>query len=211
MTGSLRRGDERKDLGEPILLVDDGLVFNQGSAALLDRHESFPWIVLLRQRAKLFVPADQRDELLAEILRQPAVPRLELPEELLYTEAAVAPRPRLKMKPPGSANWGRDWLRGDLSFDYEGAVVPAGDPGGGVYQGETRRWLVRDRAAEQDAAARLRGLGFGELRPTYFDPEPQLELAPRHLPLVVRTLVGEGWHVEAEGSSTAAPGGSASR
>jgi hypothetical protein len=86
-----------------------------------------------------------------------------------------------------------------LSFSYDGKVVAADDSRTAILQSETRRIILRDRAAEQFAAERLRQLGFVRQSSSY-EPQPPLALAAKRMPLVVRTLVSEAWHVEAEGN-----------
>src|SRR5205823_12653879 len=94
-------------------------------------------------------------------------------------------------------------LRGELSFDYDGTIVAASKPGRGIYQAECQRLLLRDEAAERAAGDRLAQLGFR--LPTYAGSN-ELQLAPRNLPGVVRTLLEAGWHVEAEGKLYRQPG-----
>ena len=59
----------------------------------------------------------------ASCSRCPACPRLDLPEELRYTEEAVPPRPRLVVK-AAKHHYGPPVLHAELSFDYDGAVRP---------------------------------------------------------------------------------------
>jgi hypothetical protein len=199
LSGSLRRGTERLPLSAPVLLLYSGLVLFADRAARLQHFGAFSWVTWLRQRGALAVPSGQKDQLLEELLKMPSLPRLDLPEELRFEEQPATPRPRLKVKPPERRGWNTyDRLRGELSFDYDGQVVPAGRKGRGVFQAELRRLLLRDAAAEAAAAEQLAQLGF-KSRPTYYDPQPHLELAPRNLPRVVHTLLAAGWHVEAEG------------
>jgi hypothetical protein len=206
LSGSLRRGEERLPLAAPLMLLDSGLVFFRDRAAPLRHFGAFRWIVHLRQQAALTVPAGQKDELLEELLKQPHLPRLDLPEELRFEEQQATPRPRLKVKAPEHRGWNTyDRLRGELSFDYDGQVVPAEHKGRGIFQASSRRLLLRDAAAEAAAAEQLAQLGF-KSKPTYYDPRPNLELAPRNLPGVVHTLLAAGWHVEAEGKVYRQPG-----
>ncbi|HEX7236353.1 MAG TPA: DEAD/DEAH box helicase, partial [Gammaproteobacteria bacterium] len=67
-----------------------------------------------------------------------------------------------------------------------------------IAQAAQRRVLLRDLGAESGAEERLRELGW---RPSAYSAtaEPPLELAANRVPRVVRHLVAEGWHVEAEG------------
>jgi superfamily II DNA or RNA helicase len=204
LTGSLRRGEEKLPLSAPLLLTT-GLVFFPDRAARLRHFGAFRWAHLLRNRDAISVPAGQKDELLKELLKQPHLPRLDLPEDMHFEEVQVPPRPRLKVKPPERTGWpGYERLQGELTFDYDGEVVRSTESGRGVFQVDRRRFLVRDPAAEAEAADRLRQLGFRNQN--YYNQGQRLELAPRNLPRVVRTLLEAGWHVEAEGKIYRRPG-----
>ena len=182
-------------------MLSGGPVFWEDRVAPLRDFGAFEWIALLRQQGEVSIPAEQKDELLAELLRMPRMPRLDLPEGLRYEEVAVAPRPFLKVKSRDQRGWsaGRDesWLVGELSFDYDGHVLAASSPARSVYEAERRRLLLRDPAAERTLAARLDELGF--LRRSDYSRGETLELLARHLPKVARALIQAGWRVEAQG------------
>ncbi|HET7607208.1 MAG TPA: DEAD/DEAH box helicase, partial [Gammaproteobacteria bacterium] len=204
--GALRRGNEWMDLAAPPLLVDAGIVFTRDRAARLEHHGAFKWIALLRSQPSLSVPVSQADDFLVELFGRSAVPPLDLPEELRYEEVADTPRPRLAVKPM-KESWQRDRLRGELSFDYGGTVITRGKPSRGVVQPAQRRVLLRDLGAESAAEERLRELGWRAAPMAYSTAaEPPLELAANRLPRVVRELVAEGWHIEAEGKLYRSPG-----
>jgi superfamily II DNA or RNA helicase len=202
--GALRRGNEWMDLAAPLLLVDAGVVFTRDRAARLEHHGAFKWIALLRSQPSLSVPVSQADDFLVELFGRSAVPPLDLPEELRYEEIAGAPRPRLAVKPAKDA-WQPDRLRGELSFDYGGTVVARGKSSRGIVQAAQRRVLLRDLDAESAAEERLRELGW-RLSAYSTAAEAPLELAANRLPRVVRELIAEGWHVEAEGKLYRSPG-----
>ncbi len=102
------------------------------------------------------MPSRQRDELLGELLNLPALPPLDLPEDIRCEEVAATPRPRLSVK----ADRDRGRLRAQLAFDYGGLVVAHGRPGRGVFQAAERRLLLRDAEVERAAEARLQALGW---------------------------------------------------
>ena len=201
VAGELRRAGERMALETPLLLLSGGLVFWEDRVAPLLDFDAFQWIALLRQQGEVPVPAKQKQEFLAELLRLPDLPRLDLPEDLRYEEVAPAPRPYLTIKRRDDRRWmsGRDqnWLIGDLSFEYDGHVVPARSPARSVFEPDGRRLLLRDPAAERSFAARLEEVGFH--RRTDYRQGETLELLARNLPKAARALLQEGWRVEAEG------------
>ncbi|MBY0525559.1 MAG: DEAD/DEAH box helicase [Gemmataceae bacterium] len=196
VTGQLRRGEECKELSDPVLLVDGGLVLWNDRIGPLDVGGAFAWARVLRNVKNIKVPAGQVDEFINTILRLPSLPRLDLPPELAFEEVSAAPRVRLQIK-KAAKQWGAGRLDGELSFDYDGATVPAFQPGRGILQPEPRRLLVRDPAAENAAIALLRSVGFQNN--TYYGRGTALELAARNLPRAVQTLTQAGWQVEAEG------------
>jgi hypothetical protein len=203
ITGSLRRNDDRLEMTSPSLLVSGGLAFIEDRVARLEDFGAFAWISLLRARGSLYVPADQRDQLLAELLALPALPRLDLARELQFKEKVALPTPLLKVYKPKSG-WSRD-LQAALSFDYDGEAVAADDKRRGIYRAGGRRFLLRDWPAEQRAREQLKHLGFKQSY-SHYSSRSELEFSPNNLPRAVRVLVGEGWKVEAEGKLYRQPG-----
>jgi superfamily II DNA or RNA helicase len=198
ISGSLGRGEERMNLTAPVMLSEAGILCMREWAALYEHHGAFAWIDLLREHGSIRVPAAQSEEFLAEALRQPRLPPLDLPQELRYEELLLSPRPRLTVKPQ-KRGASADPLLGELSFDYDGVVMVHGQADRGLLQIDKRRILLRDFAAERAAELRLHPLGWRWGTPSYLQGGPRLELAARHLPAVVRELTAEGWHIEAEG------------
>ena len=201
ITGELRRAGERMGLETLSLLVSGGFVFWGDSVAQLYDFNAFSWIALLREQGKISVPAKQKQEFLAELLRLPDLPRLDLPVDLRYEEITVAPRPRLKVKRRESRGWeterDQNWLLGELSFDYGGHIISAKTSARSVFEPKQRRLLLRDPGAERSFSARLDEVGFH--RKTEFQRGEILELLARNLPKAAHKLLQEGWHVEAEG------------
>lgn len=201
LAGALRRGDETMPLSKPALLVP-GLVIWDGRFAPLDDAGAFAWVAVLRRQGSISVPVAKADELLGQLLQMPRLPRLELPDELRYTEEAIPPRPRLVVK-AAKQTWGPAMLHADLSFTYDGQVVPAAPPSRGVFQQDRKRMILRDLATERAALVELSRLGF---RQVWADGGQKLGLKPAQLPKIVRQLVAAGWQVEAEGKLYRQPG-----
>jgi superfamily II DNA or RNA helicase len=206
IAGWFQRGEARMDVGSPLFVSAGGVLLADDTIARLDDGGAFAWIVQLRDHGPVRVPAAQADELLARLFRLPGLPRLEVPEALRFEEIGGAPTPRLRVR-PGPREWGGSRLLGELSFDYAGAVVPAGEPSLGSFDAARRRLVRRDVAAEGAAADRLAALGWKSR--SFWGREGYqmgLELAPRALPRVVVDLVRDGWHVEADGTLYRRPG-----
>jgi len=198
--GYLVRDAERIPLSEPILLTEDKVFFTRDRAMLYEHGGAFPWVKLLQKHKALQVPAEMRDEFLSELLSKPALPPLDLPPELQFETVQLVPRPRLKVKTPDKNNWtDRDELRGRLGFGYGQAIVGAYDVQRGFYNAEAHTFCLRDEAAERAAAARLIEAGWQLYPPDADNKYPRWRLAQNKLPRVVRELLADGWHVEAEG------------
>jgi hypothetical protein len=207
LTGELRRGEVRLDIAIPVMLVSGGMVFTRDSVAPMDDGGAFPWVVMLRTKRELIVPATDREELLQQLLSLPELPRLDLPEELKVEEVRITPQARLRVRKPSKKNnyYNADRLKGELSFEYDGVIVGDDEPGRGIYQPERRRLILRDHAFERDAAGKMRAVGF-KRQTGYYNEGPAYELAPNNLPQVIRRLTAENWHVEADGQLYRQPG-----
>ena len=90
----------------------------------------------------------------------------------------------------------QNWLIGDLSFEYDGHVVPAWSPARSVFEPDERR-LLRDPAAERSFAARLEEVGFH--RRTDYRQGEILELLARNLPKARGPSSRRAGRVEAQG------------
>ncbi|HSS51682.1 MAG TPA: SNF2-related protein, partial [Thermoanaerobaculia bacterium] len=153
------------------------------------------WTALLDPEKALRIPAAERDELVGRLLTSPHLPPLDLPASMRFEETRPAPRPFLRLFPPP---WARSAPRAALSFLYEGREVASDSTLRGLYRPAERRFLLRDREAEAQSAARLRELGFRTDLDS-FSPTPMLQMAANRIPKAVSALLAEGWAVEAEG------------
>jgi SNF2 family DNA or RNA helicase len=97
-------------------------------------------------------------------------------------------------------------MRAELSFDYDGRRVQEAHPGRGIYDPDARKFVVRDKAAEEAAKAHLRQLGLTDIPQEWPAETPALRLAPKQLPAVARACLEAGWHLEADGKIFQRPG-----
>jgi superfamily II DNA or RNA helicase len=201
--GSLRRGEAELNLAQPVLLLAGGLVIHGETIARLNDHGAFAWVGVLRGPTTVSFSVEDSEVFLDELVSIPNRPRLELPAELQFETITGTPRPRLFLKPGKRNSWSGERLNAELSFDYDGAIVPQQHRGGGFYQKEKRRLVTRDLASEETALTRLKQLG---LRKGWEYDRSDLQLAPDQLARVVRVLSAEGWHIEAQGSLYRAAG-----
>ncbi len=196
IVGTLRRGDERMELSEPLLLLEYGLVVARGTVARLDHGGAFSWIVQLRSLKQIPFPDRERELVLEKLLDSKVLPPMELDEALKFEERRVAPRVGLRLGQSSPA-YGGEHYSAQLLVDY-GRGWTEDKPGGrGVWIPGERAYLLRDAEAEGAARETLKSLGLrqeNELRGPW-------RFTAKSLPRVVRELVHAGWHVEAEGKA----------
>jgi superfamily II DNA or RNA helicase len=197
--GSLRRGEHRMDLSEPLVLLPGLLILGVGRAARFDDLGVMPWILRLRYEKEITFVEPQQDLMLGRILAETRVPPLELVESLRLEEINAKPRPSLTLRTPRQ-NWGlgADKLIGELEFDYDGAVIPAGRTTPLAVSTELGLVIRRDPRTESAADVKLFELGFREAKDPRLDPGT-LELPAKRMSQVTKDLVAAGWRVEAEG------------
>ncbi len=197
--GGLRRSDNRMDLAEPLVLLPGLLVLGVGRAARFDDLGVMPWILRLRYEKEIVFVEPQQDLMLGRILAETRVPPTELVESIRLEEIVAKPRPCLTLRSPRQ-NWGMaaDKLLGELEFDYDGAVIPAGRTTPLAVSTELGLVIRRDPRTESSADIKLFELGFREAKDPRLDPGT-LELPAKRMGQVTKDLVQAGWRVEAEG------------
>ena len=197
--GGLRRGENRMDLAEPLVLLPGLLVLGVGRAARFDDLGVMPWILRLRYEKEIIFVEPQQDLMLGRILAETRVPPAELVETMRLEEIDAKPRPCLTLRTPRQ-NWGlaADKLLGELEFDYDGAVIPAGRTTPLAVSTELGLVIRRDPRTESSADIKLFELGFREAKDPRLDPGT-LELPAKRMAQVTKDLVQAGWRVEAEG------------
>jgi superfamily II DNA or RNA helicase len=197
--GSLRRGDNRMDLSEPLVLLPGLLILGVGRAARFDDIGVMPWILRLRYEKEIIFVEPQQDLMLGRILAESRVPPPELVESLQLEEINAKPRPCLTLRTPRQ-NWGlgSEKLIGELEFDYDGAVIPAGRTTPLAVSSELGLVIRRDPRTESAADVKLFELGFREAKDPRLDAGT-LELSARRMAQVTKDLVAAGWRIEAEG------------
>jgi superfamily II DNA or RNA helicase len=203
LSGELRRAGQSMDLKAPLMLLATGLLFTEERIALTTG-EGWEWIATLRRRGEIVVPFADASRMLQELLRLPRLPPLDLPAELKLQEHRPVPKPRVKVRAARADEAARNRLRLEVSFDYEGRWADLFDPAPEFFADlEQRRIVRRDPAAEAAACRRLLELGAQE---AHGRNGAELRLVPARLPALVRTLLAEGWQVEAEGRLFRRPG-----
>ena len=199
--GEIVRGSERLRVAEPPVILPTmptGYAIVGDALARLDHGGALAWLAELRRAGPMHFPASAAPRL-AETLARSRVAPDALPKDLRYDLVRVPPNPRVKVTRATARNpyARREELQAVVEFEYDGTIVAA-DARSSTYDAERRRLVVRDPAAEQAASQRLQQLGFRRAWGAAASPGP-LAVAVEQFPRAVRTLVREGWHVEADG------------
>ena len=200
--GALIRGDQRMAVTEPQIVLSAGFLTANQNLARLDHGGAFAWLTELRRAGSMRFPRTAAPRLVESLARSGVSPA-SLPEELRYDRIDVPPRLRVKVTRASTPYGLREDLQATVEFEYDGSVLQA-HSGAATYDPERRRLVQRDAAAEQLALQRLQQLGF---RRGWGHPisQSQFAVSVEQFPRAVRTLVREGWHVEADGRAFRAP------
>ena len=208
LRGVLRRGAEEMEAVSAILTTQGIVIGPDLRAARFDSHGARVWTDALRKTGAFRIPVADSNDLVAHLLELPTPPGLDLPEELQFERVRSQPTPHLIVRKSAHAYSSQSQLEVDLLFDYQGTPISSSDRREGIYDrghdGKARRFVERDREAEEAAIQLLKPLGFKSMRD--YNDQHKLHLSPKNLPRAVRTLLGRGWRVEAEGKLYRNPG-----
>ena len=196
--GELRRDGVTMAISTPLLFIP-GFLFTSGVVAPMDPATSIDWLDTLRRQGSVILPEGEQEELFVAVLEQPDSPPVEAPESMQYERLIGQPRPHVRIGKDSSGYSAVQRLFLSLSFDYGGQQVAHGEAAASLVDRNSRRIVVRDRAAEEQAAARLVAAGLKPQRQDYWHKQDGWTLSPAKLPKLARELSGEGWMVEAEG------------
>jgi superfamily II DNA or RNA helicase len=173
------------------LILSGGLALMQDRLLRLECADAFDWIYRLHRQGAIAVPHEAKDEFLIQLATMPDLPELEIPPELHWSKAKVTPRPRVVFAPSQADTKA---VIGTVEFDYAGQVVGAGSARTSVADEDGKRIVRRDLRAERKLIERLKSLGLEAAGAA------DVKIASRDLGSVIRTLVEEGWYIEAEGA-----------
>lgn len=200
LEGRLSREDEEGttcDVRDVTLIVPGGFVVRGRSIAHLEDFGAYEWIRLLRSKDVIRVPEGDESDFVDQLLDMPAMPKLELPEQLKLEEVTSVPNPKLIVAAP-KGRWKYEKLRAELHFDYDGTDVRGSSRRAVIVQRELGRALVRNRHAEQELWRKLDQFGFRRLLDRRRGAH-DVEISTRDLGPAVRQLIDEKWQVQADG------------
>lgn len=204
LRGMLAREAERIPLKDPVLMIPGGLFVHRQTIAAFNDFDAFAWVQMLRGGGVLEVAAGDEHDLVDRLLDMPALPRLDLPEELRLEEVVLDPLPILVVHPPAKSRWQHDRLKGEVLFDYDGANVRGSSGQWAIVQRQENRCLVRHRELEGEFWSQLQDSGFRRLIDQKRG-QHDVEIVARDLGSAVRKLMAAGWQVRADGKRVRQP------
>jgi superfamily II DNA or RNA helicase len=199
LSGSLVRGEERMGVREPDLVIARGYLIARGTLSRLEHGGAFAWLAELRRAPAPSFPDEAALRLLETFAHSQVDPAI-LPDDLHYEVVELDPVPRLAVERARTGPFpGEHQLSARVEFDYDGVIVP-NDGRPVALDLADRRAIRRNSVAERQAVQRVQTLGFRR------DWSPRgitgdLAVGVTQFGRAVRTLVAEGWHVEAEGAA----------
>ncbi|MDX2000202.1 MAG: DEAD/DEAH box helicase [Thermoanaerobaculia bacterium] len=203
LSGELLRGDERRSAKQPVL-VTPTLVIDEAEAAPFLEAASLPWLRWFRSfpNESLKIAPDQVDALLGELLVAPGLPALETPDELRVASVVGEPVPGLRIETGVDGRFRPNVATCRVFFRYGADQALLGEPPSAflVAAAGQRQLVVRNAVLESAHLERLLALGFRSAV-AYRSSSGRLEIAQRALPEAIRTLLGEAWEIEIDGTA----------
>lgn len=194
--GAITNGQASLPLSDVHLLMDEGLVLAGSSAMHVDTGGVTAWIQHLLERGPLSIPTDRADQLRDALVSSGVSDMSGLPDELQTRVVELSPVPHLVLHAP---RHDARLLQADLTFGYgKGTPILPADPALLAPTGEPRVMARRSPADERAAQERLRALG-ARLSWASWESRQLLQVPVDEVPRIVRALVSDGWHVEADG------------
>ena len=204
LSGGFRRGDDFLELTSPTALFQSGFFLANNQISRFNTEDCVVWLTALRREGKVSITKKDGPQFRAEILKGGIVPATQWPPELAYEEISPKPQSCVRFAPVetfGYSSRKATSLEGRLSFNYGDATTAFGERGTGAFVEDKNIFIRRDPTVEQEAAARLDNLSLKRITDYYSDWDVKWEVPAKRLPAIVRDLLGEGWHVEAEGKT----------
>ncbi len=193
--GELVRNNTSIALDGVHLLLDDGIAITRSGAVRLAPDGATAWLHQLLARGTLRVPVSEAARLREALLLSGTSDAAGLPEELRTAVVDTMPVPHLSLRSPRQ---GARFLQADLLFSYDRGPAHAASTVPLAPTLDPQRMARRKPDIERLAHDRLRALG---IRPVWdaWERRQVAQVAAADVPRIVRLLVGEGWHVEADG------------
>jgi len=190
LTGELVRGEARRSLDEPVVLLESGFVGFKDEIARFDPRGGMELVIQLRAGGPLIVPAEDRERFDATLAEFPTglwrcLPWLPVPESAPLTPCLHIEDDREGSRQTKRLECGVSFLYGTVNVDFQDACE--------VLRGEDEHVIQRDRATEREALETLVQAG---LRPSSEEWSVAGTVSFSDFPHFAHTLLEKGWRVE---------------
>ena len=194
LTGAFVRDTTRLGLNEPALILGSGFIVTTHTVSPLETPGGFWWAANLRRHAPMRIPREKADEVLAEVLSEPALPPLDVPDELRFDEPDATPVPVLTLRPESVT---RRRLRGHARVRLRRGARGArrGRPAQSIAL-HRDRFIRRKREVETAAEETLKAHRVGS---SAWGWAAHLSVPFKTVPAMVRDLLPQGWRIDVEG------------
>ncbi len=198
LDGYLERGASRIPISAPLTLLRNGPVLLDDRLITSRFGDAYVWVLELRQRGPIRIPAADLDSLIEQILQTQDLSAIELPPPWSVGGPDIQPVGVLRIQ--GRPDGARGRLPCTIRFDYGGVTVDSAAPVEILrIPGRDHHLVMRDRDEEKRRKDRVLALG---VLPSI--EGPVVEVAS--IPHIVASLSAEGFRVEAEGGAIRPPG-----
>ena len=223
----IRRGEEHTPLNAPVLVLpgDDGIVIHNNTAAPLDDRAATQWVQQFRsahttntEPNTLNVDTHDIPKFIDRLYRLPALPELDIPNDVKPKTRTVKPVPHMALYSPdhpeaaAATQGNRGLITAKVWFDYDKRIISPDrtesfitpdaahkqnqqSPDAPTPPPPDNQLIRRDKTAEKQLLAQLPPLGF---QPANDDAQGKVLLPAEHVPSAVGTLIDQGWRVSAD-------------
>ncbi|MBS1819526.1 MAG: DEAD/DEAH box helicase [Acidobacteria bacterium] len=193
---NLERGESSLPLADiSVLRPAEGIALAGTRVIALAQTGALAWALQVRDNGPLRIPVGERDALREALLASGAADDADVPDELRTTVVEVDPVPHLTLRAPQPDARALD---AEVRFSYAGGPLQphARTP----LVATATPQVVAKRAVETERRAVDRLYSVGAKRTVdHWERRQRVVVSAADVPRVVRTLIDEGWQVEADG------------
>lgn len=201
-------------LSEPVLVEGCGLLLTPTELARHDGAAHRNWIAPLQKYNTIRVPMADATEFLEHLVQTQDAPDLALPESDRFVRHECDPKPILRVRPQEEnpyylINSASTKMVADVSFAYGSREVPASFGSAGQVEvdddGKTEIFLRKNDREQEHLNTLLESPAVPSRASAELASPGDVEFTRRNLQPVLDHVLGNGWHVEADGQTIRQP------
>jgi superfamily II DNA or RNA helicase len=116
--GRFQREGNSRPIDEVVLVEKGLLLFASGELCPLESTDIVPWLQAIHRQSAIEVPYRDRTLFLKQLWSTPALPQVELPENLAIEKVQAAPLPKLQIHAPNDRRAPKNHLAANVFFLY---------------------------------------------------------------------------------------------